>query len=64
LFAWLVNFRARRAEDEAIRRSCERLAGYDDHLLRDIGVTREDALRYAPRQAWDAPDRWKMAGDR
>ena len=31
----------------------------DDHLLRDIGVTRAEALSEADRAPWDAPAHWK-----
>ena len=42
----------------ALRRDRRRLAVLDDHLLRDIGITREAALREAERKVWDAPDYW------
>ena len=32
----------------------------DDHLLRDIGLTRETALREAARPVWDAPAAWRQ----
>ena len=34
------------------------LADLDDHLLRDIGITRSDALKEADRLPWDAPQHW------
>lgn len=34
-----------------------RLAGMEDHILRDIGLTREQV--YAARQLWDAPEIWR-----
>ena len=40
------------------RRGRRRLAMLDDHLLRDIGITREAALREAGRKDWDAPEHW------
>ena len=40
------------------RRDRRRLALLDDHLLRDIGITRQAALRGAERKDWDAPDYW------
>ncbi len=40
------------------RRQRRRLAGLDDHLLRDIGLTREDADREATRKPWDVPAHW------
>lgn len=41
-----------------LRRTRLRLAALDDHLLRDIGVSREDAQAEADRRGWDAPDHW------
>jgi uncharacterized protein YjiS (DUF1127 family) len=35
------------------------LARLDDHLLRDIGVTRQEADREATRPVWDVPDHWR-----
>ncbi len=42
----------------ALRRSRGRLAALDDHLLRDIGLSREAALQEAARKDWDAPEHW------
>ena len=56
LLNWLVKALSLRAEDEAIRRSREKLAEYDDRLLSDIGLTREQALGRASRPAWATPD--------
>ena len=43
----------------AINRSRARLAVLDDHMLRDIGLSRDEALREADRPFWDAPSHWK-----
>ncbi len=40
-------------------RSRQSLARLDDHLLRDIGVTRDEAVAEASRAPWDAPSHWK-----
>lgn len=40
-------------------RSRKGLMRLDDHLLRDIGVTREEAQAEASRPIWDAPLHWK-----
>ncbi|MBP9048913.1 MAG: DUF1127 domain-containing protein [Tabrizicola sp.] len=40
-------------------RSRHSLRLLDDHLLRDIGVTRAEALSEADRAPWDAPGHWK-----
>ncbi len=42
----------------ALARSRRALAELDDHMLADIGVTREAAGREAARPFWDAPDHW------
>lgn len=42
----------------ALRRERNRLGRLDDRLLRDIGVTREQALSEASRPDWDAPTHW------
>lgn len=41
-----------------MRRTRARLAQLDDHLLKDIGLTREAAEREAARCSWDAPRHW------
>ena len=35
------------------------LARLDDHLLEDIGVTRDEARAEADRAPWDAPAHWQ-----
>jgi uncharacterized protein YjiS (DUF1127 family) len=35
------------------------LSRLDDHLLRDIGATRHQAMTEAARPFWDAPDHWR-----
>lgn len=41
-----------------LRRSRHRLGELDDHLLKDIGLTRMQAGREATRPSWDAPAHW------
>ncbi len=43
----------------AVARSRHSLARLDDHLLRDIGLTRAQAAAEAERPSWDAPSHWK-----
>ena len=43
----------------ALARSRRRLIDLDDHLLRDIGLDRAEALAEAARPLWDAPSHWK-----
>lgn len=42
-----------------LSRSRRGLLRLDDHLLRDIGLTREQARAEAERPGWDAPSHWK-----
>ncbi len=51
VWSWLVSLTALRAQ----RRQ---LASLDDHILRDIGISREDAEAEASRPLWDAPRHW------
>ena len=43
----------------ALLRSRQGLARLDDHLLRDIGLTRQQAEAEAARTPWDAPPHWR-----
>ncbi|MFN3662902.1 DUF1127 domain-containing protein [Yoonia sp.] len=36
------------------------LRDLDPHLLDDIGITRQDALREAEKPLWDVPRHWRM----
>lgn len=42
----------------ALHRQRRRLAELPDHLLDDLGLTRESAREEATRPLWDAPDHW------
>lgn len=42
----------------SLARQRSALAQLDDHILADIGVTREQALSEADRPVWDAPNHW------
>ena len=44
----------------ALARSRRALATLDDHLLRDIGLTREEAEAEARRDLWDVPLHWRL----
>ena len=43
----------------ALYRQRKALSELDTHLLDDIGVSREDAMREATRPAWDVPATWR-----
>ena len=42
-----------------LHRSRRSLLALEPHLLRDIGLTPEQAAREALRPLWDAPDVWR-----
>lgn len=42
-----------------LRRQRRRLAALDDHMLEDIGVTRDAAETEARRTLWDVPNHWR-----
>ncbi|NBZ88666.1 DUF1127 domain-containing protein [Stagnihabitans tardus] len=42
-----------------LHRSRRGLAALDDHMLRDIGLTRAEAEAEAERPLWDAPGHWQ-----
>lgn len=44
---------------EALARSRRSLERLDDHMLRDIGLTRAEAEEEAKRTLWDSPSHWK-----
>jgi uncharacterized protein YjiS (DUF1127 family) len=43
-----------------VRRSRHDLGALDDHMLNDIGVSREQAEREARRSTWDVPSNWRL----
>ena len=44
---------------DAQARSRRALARIDDHILRDIGLTRQEADAEAARPGWDSPLHWR-----
>ncbi len=42
----------------ALRKERRALLALDQHLLRDVGLTRFDAVSEAERMRWDAPKYW------
>ncbi|MFO1201684.1 MAG: DUF1127 domain-containing protein [Tabrizicola sp.] len=57
--AALARIPYRIAHRTAVARSRRSLSRLDDHLLRDIGLSRSQALAEAERRGWDAPSHWK-----
>lgn len=43
----------------SLRRQRRRLAELDPHLLRDIGITLDEARREAELHVWDVPSHWR-----
>jgi uncharacterized protein YjiS (DUF1127 family) len=43
----------------ALHRQRSRLVALDPHLLRDIGISADEAQREAARAPWDAPRHWR-----
>ncbi|GAA3853238.1 DUF1127 domain-containing protein [Celeribacter arenosi] len=41
-----------------LARTRQSLSKLDDHMLADIGLTREEARRESERPLWDAPRSW------
>lgn len=56
VFHWTGRFSLTRRM--AMARTRAHLAQLEDHMLDDIGLTREDAAHEAARRAWDAPGHW------
>jgi len=55
----LGQFPARIGQVTALSRSRRQLNLLDDHLLRDVGLTRAEALSEVEKSAWDAPSHWQ-----
>ncbi len=43
----------------ALRRQRRQLRELDAHLLKDIGITRKEALAESQKVTWDAPQNWR-----
>lgn len=54
----VLHWPARVLSAAAMSRSRRALVHLDDHLLRDVGLTRPEAVAEAKRPAWDAPAHW------
>lgn len=44
----------------AVHRQRQALAALDDHVLRDLGLSRDAALAEANRPLWDVPRHWQQ----
>jgi uncharacterized protein YjiS (DUF1127 family) len=54
-----LSFLRRLHRQAGMARSRRDLRRLDDHLLRDIGLTRHEAETEAARAPWDAPQHWR-----
>ncbi|MEO6299895.1 MAG: DUF1127 domain-containing protein [Paracoccaceae bacterium] len=54
-----LGFFARIKRARSLHQERQALLRMDDALLRDIGLTREQALDEAARPIWDAPSTWR-----
>lgn len=54
-----LNVFARLQAHFQLMRSRRALAALEDHLLRDVGLSRQDAQNEAKRPLWDAPSTWR-----
>lgn len=44
---------------QALHKQHQALLNLDDALLRDVGITRVEAINLAASPVWDAPNHWK-----
>jgi uncharacterized protein YjiS (DUF1127 family) len=54
-----LNLWSRLSSALLLYRSRRSLVDLDDHMLEDIGISRDEALSEARRPVWDAPARWR-----
>jgi hypothetical protein len=46
----------------AALRNRRRLGELSDHLLKDVGLTHEEAVAEASRPIWNVPPHWRLPG--
>ena len=56
---WLPRLLARIVAANDLHRQHCALLHLDDALLRDVGITRDQAISMATRPVWNAPNHWK-----
>lgn len=56
---WALRLVDRYLAAQALNKQYQALLRLDDSLLRDIGITRAQAVKQATKPVWDAPQHWK-----
>ncbi len=54
-----IHLWTRLMQAQRLRRERSRLSKLDDHMLRDIGLTRDAAATESARPMWDVPAHWQ-----
>ena len=44
----------------SLHRSRVDLASLDEHMLKDVGLTKDEAKKEAERPVWDVPGNWRL----
>jgi uncharacterized protein YjiS (DUF1127 family) len=57
--SWPMRLLDRLHTAQALHRQHVALTNLDDALLRDIGITREQAVAEAGKPVWDVPNHWR-----
>jgi uncharacterized protein YjiS (DUF1127 family) len=56
---WALRLLDRYFAAQALHKQHLALLRLDDSLLRDVGITRSEAIDLAASPVWDAPNHWK-----
>ena len=57
---WILRLLDRYLAAQALHKQHQALLYLDDALLRDIGITRHQAIEAAAGPVWNAPNHWKI----
>ena len=56
---WVLRLLDRYLDAQALHKQHQALLNLDEALLRDVGITRSEAMKMAASPVWDAPTHWK-----